>query len=274
MTRMPFAVGVVCVCVPHWPSHCQVTCFQCGDVTTSGSTRFTCPTGSRFDDINSGSFGNKSAATFFSDWSLVCTIRYSMLQFQCSPCPNQEYSFEAGYSDGRPGMQSPVQCHQCPVGGDCSSGLGDVVALPGYWGGKAVSNGTTTVSFLPCPTGYCCLGEGTNWPCTAVDSCANNRTGVLCGECYPGHSESFGAAVCVPTAQCTDGGQFWGLGVVVVECMAIMLLLSTGLFRCGCVRTHKTGISVLTFYFIQVRLGEREEKEEGKESERDWARKR
>jgi hypothetical protein len=58
------------------------------------------------------------------------------------------------------------------------------------------------VEFLQCPPHYCCADER---GCAAIDACANNRSGVLCGACADG----FVAGVafhdkCIPLTDCTS----------------------------------------------------------------------
>ena len=230
----------------------QVVGFQCGPVVLSGNTLFTCPMGSQFVDVDGGSYGHGAMTNVFTSWAPYCPMLHSVLEFHCTPCPLLQYSFEAGYSTGHPGEHSELTCHPCPIGGDCSGGLGRVVAMPGYWGGKMTLNDTTTVSFIPCPPGYCCTGAGTDWPCNDVDACANNRKGILCGECEDGYGEAFGAPVCVPDDECNDQVKFWVEGTLAIEALVIALLFSTGLFRCGCGSSRKSGLASLTLYFVQV----------------------
>ena len=57
-------------------------------------------------------------------------------------------------------------CMECPYGGLCTDG--NVVAVPGYWGGVQPASGA--LSFAVCPTGYCCDGTQRD-PCTGPASC-------------------------------------------------------------------------------------------------------
>jgi hypothetical protein len=108
-------------------------CEGCGDVVHDNA-QYTCPIGSRFQDITRGVYGAKAVATLISSWSTVCNVLQSSLQFQCTPCPASTYSLLGGASSGEPGNATDIACHPCSEGADCSSGDGRVVAAKGYWG--------------------------------------------------------------------------------------------------------------------------------------------
>lgn len=154
-------------------------------------------------------------------WSHLCNMLVSELQFQCIPCTANTYSLGRGHSDGQPLNASKFQCNTCaspclcltasasacplsrgccacvafcgsfydavagPYGGNCASVRGDVVADVGFWGAtdpETVASGLPTASFVQCPSLYCCRKA----PCGAIDACAENREGRLCGRCKPG----------------------------------------------------------------------------------------
>ena len=146
---------------------------------------------------------------------------------RCS-CPVQDsvpYSVQAGSSDGRPGNGgvSPINCFPCPFGGSCDDGR--IVAVDGFWGG-----GYPKIVFTVCPNGYCCSSTtddgDVSWPCSAVNSCGNYRTGMLCGDCMNGTVESIGSALCVPLANCdSDLALFWPLLVLGLFLSAVLQLV-------------------------------------------------
>ena len=96
-----------------------------------------------------------------------------------------------------------------------------VTAAPGYWGG-----GTPNVTFLLCPSGYCCDGDATSrWPCSGVSACAGHRVGRLCGDCEQGYVVGLGSALCVSQARCGgDQAVVWSLLALGVLAAALLQL--------------------------------------------------
>ncbi len=91
-------------------------------------------------------------------------------------------------------LKSP--CTTCPFGGECLDNK--VKALPNYWGYKHKES----IVFLQCPLYYCC--NNIDVSCDSHDTCAQHRTGQLCGGCENGFSESLMSTVCIPDTKCDD----------------------------------------------------------------------
>ena len=94
----------------------------------------------------------------------------------------------------------------------------------GYWYGE-VDNGYNAL--VSCSTSYCKSSSGECDTCTVGretelcilpnnqdEQCAGNRAGILCTQCKPGYSFTYGAFQCEPSHTCTSGN------------VAIVLLLS------------------------------------------------
>ncbi len=84
-------------------------------------------------------------------------------------------------------------CQECPFGVRCH--FPNVSALPNYWG--YFSKGG--IHMIRCPNNYCC---STIEECKSVDSCAGNRSGILCGTCEENMTESLFGQNCVPSETC------------------------------------------------------------------------
>ena len=81
-----------------------------------------------------------------------------------------------------------------------------------------------SAKFQHCPKGYCCLTPR----CPAIDTCATNRQGRLCGRCRPGFSEALFTPSCVPNEKC---GPVWLIpfSVFVGVTYTLFLLFQTDL---------------------------------------------
>ncbi len=109
-------------------------------------------------------------------------------------------------------QQSSDVCIPCPYGSQCS--YGHVRPRPNYWGywheGELV--------FKQCPPGYCCLGRS---PCNEYNSCADNRTGILCGACQEGFSVSILTGQCLPDSKCGKDQWFWAIALLATIAYAL-----------------------------------------------------
>ncbi len=170
-------------------------------------------------------------------------VSASMLQFACIPCSVGSYAVAGGHSDGTPAGAVNPTCLPCPTGGQClTSG---VAANPGFWG--AADNSTGVVSFVGCPSGYCCAQA----PCGGMGVCAGNRVGGLCGACEPGYVEGLGSPDCVPAASCAgDAAPTWvALVAGILVAAALQVTTVSGVWLAAGVPTGKMK---LVIYFAQV----------------------
>jgi len=169
---------------------------------------------------------------------------------QCSPCQNGSYNlkgeshFPTG-TDVAPSGAAPASfvCHPCPYGGDCSRGGAGIVAQGGFWGRRNAQDGSVT--FGPCPVGYCCAGS-----CKQFDQCAGHRTGRLCGACKQGTGEAWFSTQCKPTSQCmgTDASLRWFIPVLLV-----VLAAYTGYFLHSSTEPRaSSGLIQIGIFFYQV----------------------
>ncbi len=137
------------------------------------------------------------------------------LSLQCKACPETFYTYSRGHkrltyfgngSDisivSASNHSSPEKCLKCKYGGQCREGI--VLSRPNYWGYTYDEE----LVFKQCPSGYCCSGSDTS-PCISYNSCAGNKTGVLCGACQEGFSVSILTGKCMSDDKCGESLWFW-----------------------------------------------------------------
>ena len=113
---------------------------------------------------------------------------------------------------------------------DCNAQNGTIVRDSNYW--IAYINNTEShsgyLSYSHCPLDYCIpsnpkveinlnIDSGTN------TQCANDRSGILCGLCRPGHSLSIGSSQCI---QCSNNWPVVCAAIVIVGFLAGIALVA------------------------------------------------
>lgn len=142
------------------------------------------------------------------DYTYYEQVTRVSVSFSTQRCPAGTYSIRRGIHSGY-SVKEQVNCHPCPVGGNCSSSL---AAQPNFWG---YPGNNDTVTFQLCPEGYCCLPSVDN-KCFydnnsyLLSGCQGNRTGFLCGQCKRNFTEGLFTTECVQAKDCT---QSWYLAV-------------------------------------------------------------
>ena len=142
------------------------------------------------------------------------------LWFSTQRCPVGTYSVRRGKQSGY-NLTGQVNCHPCPVGGNCSNSL---AAQPNFWG---YPGNNDTVTFQLCPEGYYCLPSVDN-KCFYDNNyylrtgCQGNRTGFLCGKCKRNFTEGLFTTECVRVEDCT---QSWYLVVFLALTSSFALYL-------------------------------------------------
>lgn len=168
-----------------------------------------CPVGSEMQFLN---FSN-TITTTTKDFS--CKVRVTGLDYSCLPCPGGLYSLQRGQIHGTH-LSPGFQCLICPFGANCSK---NIVAKPNFWGFE-VSKNPPTLKFTICPMGYCSPNERLD-PLD-YNGCQGNRSGILCGRCKPGFTETLYSPHCRPIGECTDYW-FWPVAVLYVLILALYL---------------------------------------------------
>ncbi len=143
-------------------------------------------------------------------------LEFIDLMYFCSQCPKDTYSLQGERLtiDVRNGKElishEKTTCQPCPYGGLCPAGK--VLPKPNMWGQV---EGMKIKMYL-CPGGYCCSN---NENCLKYDTCAPNRTSVLCGHCNEGYSEALFSPNCIPNDKCSLSSfliMLFGFGITYV----------------------------------------------------------
>jgi hypothetical protein len=124
---------------------------------------------------------------------------------ECNQCQAATYAQEKGQA----------KCVPCPYGGSCDGGI--AAARMGFWRQSAKTK-DATISFHRCPGGYC-----TNTS-IASEGCAENRIGVLCGDCAPGFAQAIGGVSCRNKNHCNDAAWAIFVGLALSCCFAYYAL--------------------------------------------------
>lgn len=179
------------------------------DFGDDNSTQLYCPVGSKMQFLN---FSN-TITTGTKDVS--CTIRVTGLDYSCLPCAGGLYSLQRGQVHGTH-IKSGFECLICPFGANCSK---NIISKQNFWGFEE-SHLPPTLKFTICPPGYC--GPNEQEDSLDYNSCQGNRSGVLCGQCKSGYTETLYSTCCRPVSKCTDYW-FWPVAAVYVLIVALYL---------------------------------------------------
>lgn len=145
-----------------------------------------------------------------------CKINVTSLKFSCKSCSTGYYSLHRGSMRGLTRNSSFV-CLPCPFGATCIHS--NIAAKPNFWG-RQISEHPQSLHFIACPEDYC---QSPASGSKDYNSCQGNRTGILCGACAPGYSESLLSAECLPPDKCGDKW-LWILAFLAITGFAIYLL--------------------------------------------------
>jgi parallel beta-helix repeat protein len=134
---------------------------------------------------------------------VVPSMLVTTLSLMCQACPAHSYSFEYGGLFG--GNKSGIRCRDCEYGANCDLGADTIRPTKNFWG--LVDNASRRVQLFRCPDGFCCGELVCNGSLSQCHE-GHNRTGILCGECVPGYTQTLGSALCRPTELCDDAPWF------------------------------------------------------------------
>ena len=137
------------------------------------------------------------------------------LTFSCKECDYNFYSLQRGIARGD-SVDDSFQCLPCPRGADC---VPAIKSKTNYWGYQ-VSLNPPKLAFTICPLGYC-KSPATN--STEYNACQGKRTGVMCGMCSQGYSETLWSTYCAPIKDCKNYW-FWIFFLALVFSMAMILV--------------------------------------------------
>ena len=192
-----------------------------GGIVDFGHDNFTqlyCPVGSKMQYLN---FSNTITT---GTNNVSCTIQVTGLGYSCLPCTGGLYSLQRGQVHGTH-LKSGFECLICPFGADCSK---NIVAKQNFWGFEE-SHLPPSLKFTICPPGYC--GPNEQRDSLDYNSCHGNRSGVLCGQCKSGFTETLYSTCCRPVSKCTDYW-FWPVAAVYVLVVALYLTFKPPFLNC------------------------------------------
>ena len=157
-----------------------------GSVIMAGTLKFICPQGFNATQSRIQKSGQEQNGTSAFTFFFVL----------CLPCPRKTYSLQRGEvtfpNNATEIISRDFKCYECPRGGHCA--LGYLKAKANFWGYRRGNE----VRFIHCPRGYCCDGQN----CPSYKTCHGQRTGILCGQCPNGTSESFFSTKCKQNSTC------------------------------------------------------------------------
>ena len=146
---------------------------------------------------------------------------YGYLILFCKACGLGKYNLTRGkifIKTQKIPKVDELACSSCELGGVCNS---HIKSAGNYWGYVSDRN---HVIFTPCLENYCCSPHTT--PCTSYDTCAERRTGKLCGVCEEGFSLNFFSASCISNDHCTGlSRSMYHIGHIVLSLMYALFLL-------------------------------------------------
>ena len=182
------------------------------DVDMDMSSVTTCPLGSgvrqgiyRYRESNDG----------------VATI----LQLNCQQCEYNFYSLQRGQSEGKYVNKDSFVCTPCPRGANC---LPAIKSKANFWG-YLVNFNPPTLAFAICPFGYC---KSPKMGSSNYNECEGQRTGIMCGMCSKGHTETLLSTYCTPNENCKDYW-FWAVFLALVFSMAGLLVFKPSFLSCS-----------------------------------------
>ncbi|KAK3746251.1 hypothetical protein QZH41_005285 [Actinostola sp. cb2023] len=144
-------------------------------------------------------------------------INITHMKFSCETCGVGRYTLQRGSMRGTNMIH--IKCLEfCPFGAKCTS---NIESRPNFWGYKTLRN-PPQLNFTRCPEHYCSSPK-TNHDASVYNRCDGNRTGIMCGSCKKGFSESMFNHKCRPNEECYDGW-FWVIAALFSITIAFYIL--------------------------------------------------
>lgn len=153
-----------------------------------------------------------------------CSINVTTELFNCRMCPPKMYSLERGQSRGLISHKY-IECLKCPFGAHCN-GPNNILAKPNFWGYKITDgNNLSSLTFFPCPWEYCRHQDPYSFHENEYNSCHGFRSGILCGQCAAGYSETLFSSHCRKSSECNWNYTLWISMVLYCVLLIIYLLM-------------------------------------------------
>ena len=169
-------------------------------------------------------------------------------------------------------IRTGFECLECPFGAHCN-GLNNIVAKPDFGGYKVTnSSNSSSLIFSACPEEYCLKPTNSLYN-EDYNSCYGNRSGVLCGRCAPGFSETLFSSKCRKSEECRWNYLLWILMALYTAGLTVYLLKKPPLMHFlkeqilwfkrdsqhaihegpgHGIKEQENGYLKITFYFYQV----------------------
>ena len=130
-----------------------------------------------------------------------CRVNLTTEILSCRMCSSKMYSLQRGFSKGLK-VNKGFRCQNCPFGAHCS-GPNNIVAKPNFWGYKITNaSNISSLKFVPCPWEYCHPQRKDLYHGNDYNSCHGFRSGILCGRCATGYSETLFSSECRQSHKC------------------------------------------------------------------------
>ena len=184
-----------------------------GNVNIENSSSMVCPVGSKLWLDNY----SHQIVTTSELVSRRCALDIKVYCIYCDRCPRGFYSLQRGHANGTR-VREDFKCLPCPFGGNCSD---NIVNLNHFWG-SVVKQNPPTLQFFDCPLDYCETPED---PASSIfNGCHGNRSGVLCGACAEGYSETLFSTSCRRNEDCND---VWLWPAVIIYSLVVAIFFVT-----------------------------------------------
>jgi len=152
-----------------------------------------------------------------------CRLNVTTELFSCRMCPSKLYTLERGYTRGLT-IHKYIECLDCPFGAHCD-GPNNILAKQNFWGYKITDgNNFSSLKFLPCPWGYCRFQDSYSYHDNEYNGCFGFRSGILCGQCAAGYSETLFSSHCRKSSECNWNYTLWSLMALYYVLLIIYLL--------------------------------------------------
>ena len=177
-------------------------------------------------------FENATHFVYTAKRTRFCRLNITVVRYTCRLCYPGYYSLQTGRSNGF-AVENSFQCQACPLGATCIKNNMNIAAKENFWGYQVPkTRHTALLKFIPCPKDYC---QSPRTQSLVFNSCRGNRSGVLCGQCATGYTESLFSTDCRRTSQCSDNF-LWLVMIVFSSGMAAYLFTKPPLLRLLCSR--------------------------------------
>jgi predicted outer membrane repeat protein len=142
-------------------------------------------------------------------------VSVTVIRLFCQQCNSKFYSLQIGQSKGL-NIDKGFVCTPCPYGAECFPSM---KSKDNFWGYKSGSH-PPTLTFTRCPVDYC---KSPKPDSDAYNACQGKRTGMMCGTCSRGYTETLLSTHSKLAKDCKRGW-FW-IAFLALVCLTAFLLI-------------------------------------------------